>query len=262
MRGTAVICRRELAGLFLSPLAWILLFASVLLNGFLFSYVLTKSRDVTASLEYVFGDGLFFWGLMLVLAPLLAMRLLAEETASGTLEFLRTAPVSDVAVVLGKFLAGSVFMAVLWSSAFLYAGALELWGTSPDWGHVVTMFLGALLASSTFLAISLVTSSLTNTPLLSAFLSLMACVWWLILPMLVASLLAQMRGLLATVFGNARAVEGYVLAMLDRMSIFRHFGRSYFRGVLDTAEVVFFLTWIAFFLFLTTRALEARRWRG
>ena len=50
--------------------------------------------------------------------------------------------------------------------------------------------------------------------------------------------------------------------MLDRMSAFDHFGRSYHRGVLDSSEVIFFLTWIAFFLFLTTRTLEARRWRG
>jgi len=71
-----------------------------------------------------------------------------------------------------------------------------------------------------------------------------------------------MRVLLAQILGDAEAAGGFVTQMVDRMSVFHHFGRSYYRGVVDSAELCFFLTWIAFFLFLTTRTLEARRWRG
>ena len=178
MRGTLVIYCRELAVLFFSPLAWILLFVSLFLNGYLFSSILSNPfnpGDVNASFEFVFGGNFLFWGLMLILAPLLTMRLLAEEAANGTLEFLRTAPVSDASVVIGKFLAGTTFMAILWSSAFLYGAVLHLSDVPPDWGRVTAIYLGSVLASGLFIAIGLATSSLSNTPLVAAFLSLMAC---------------------------------------------------------------------------------------
>lgn len=262
MRGTIVIYRRELAGLFFAPLAWILLLVSLLLNGFLFSGILNATSDVTASLEYVFGGNYFFWMLILLLAPLLTMRLLAEEAANGTLEYLRTAPVSDAAVVTGKFLAGTSFLALLWSSCFVYALALQFWGVAPDWGQVLAIYVGSVLVSALFVSLGLVTSSLTNTPLIAAFLSFMGSLAWLLLPWMGAQLLRQMRTLFADAFGGAVQAENLILGLLDRMAAFAHFGRSYHRGVLDSSEVIFFLTWIAFFLFLTTRTLEARRWRG
>lgn len=265
MRGAFVIYRRELAVLFFSPLAWILLFVSLLLNGYLFSAMFSNAfnpGDVNASFEFVFGGNLLFWGLMWMLPPLLTMRLLAEEAASGTLEFLRTAPVSDAAVVGGKFLAGTTFMALLWSSAFLYAAAIQVLAIPPDWGRVTAIWVGAVLVSGLLVAIGLVTSSLTNTPLLAAFLSMMACLFWLTLPILGGWLLDQMGVLLADLFGSVEAVETWIVGGLDRMAVVKHFGNSYYHGVLDSSEVVFFLTWTAFFLFLTTRTLEARRWRG
>lgn len=262
MKGTLVIYRRELAGLFYSPLAWILLFVSLLLMGALFAQFLSFSMDVTASLELTYGGSALFWVLTLILAPLLTMRLLAEEAANGTLEYLRTAPVSDAAVVTGKFLAGTSFLALLWASCFLYAGALHVWGTAPDWGQVVATYIGMVLVSALFVAIGLVTSSLTNTPLIAAFLSFMGSMAWLLLPSMADQLLRQMRTLFADLFGGASQAEAWIRAVQDRMSAFHHFGRSYHRGVLDSSEVIFFLTWIVFFLFLTTRTLEARRWRG
>jgi len=263
VKGTLVIFRRELAGLFAAPLAWILLFVALLLNGYLFSLVLSQTQgDVTASLEFVFGGNFIFWALMLVLSPLLAMRLLTEEAASGTLEYLRTAPVSDAAVVLGKFLAGTGFMATLWSSLFIYAGALSIWGVSPDWGQVSAIFIGAVLSSALFVSIGLVACSLTNIPLLAAFLAFMACVWWVLLPSLGGLLLIQMRVLLADIFGSFETAEAWIGGALERMDVRRHFGNSYYQGVLDSAEIIFFLSWIGLFLFFTTRSLEARRWRG
>jgi len=262
VKGTLVIYGRELAGLFFAPLAWILLLVSLLLNGILFSGILNATSDVTASLEYVFGGNYFFWVLTLLLAPLLTMRLLAEEAANGTLEYLRTAPVSDAAVVTGKFLAGTTFLAILWSSCFAYALALQVWGVAPDWGQVLAIYVGSVLVSALFVALGLVTSSLTNTPLIAAFLSFMGSLAWLLLPWMGAQILRQMRTLFADVFGGAVQAENLIVGLLDRMAAFAHFGRSYHRGVIDSSEVIFFLTWIAFFLFLTTRTLEARRWRG
>lgn len=268
MRGTLVIYRRELGSLFATPLAWSLLFVTLLLNGYLISNYFSSLAsldapvDITAALELVFGGNILFWALILVLAPLLAMRLLAEESASGTLEYLRTGPVSDAAVVLGKFLAGLSFLAILWSSLLIYAGAIHLLGGPPDWGQVIAIYVGSVLASGIFVALSLVPSALTTTPILAAFLAFIGSLVWLLLPWVGDQLLVAMRGLLAQTFGGLDAAERFVRGLLERMSVLDHFWRSYHRGVLDSAEVVFFLTWTAFFLFLTTRTLEARRWRG
>ena len=265
MTGTLVVMRRELGALFFAPLAWILLFAALLLNGYVFASMLgnpLSPGDVTASLEFSFGGNLLFWGMLVVLAPLITMKLVTEETANGTLEYLRTAPVSDATVVTGKFLAGLVFMAVLWSSLPLYALAIQSQGVTPDWGQVLAIWVGTVLASGLFVALGMVASAATSTPLLGAFLAFTACLWWLLMPWIGAQLVQQLRPLLVDLFGSFARVEDVLLGILDRMAVFAHFGRSYFRGVLDSAEVAFFVTWTAFFLFLTTRVLEARRWRG
>lgn len=268
MRGTLVVYRREVGALFAGPLAWALLFVALLLNGAMLTLILTSQSagsggvDITATLELLFGQGILFWALMLVLPPLLAMRVLAEESASGTLEFLRTAPLSDAAVVLGKFLAALTFLALLWSSIFVYAAGMHLLGGPPDWGQVITIYIGILMVSGTFVALSLVPSAATGTPVLAAFLSFIGCLGWLLMPVIGARLLGSMRVLLADVFGGYDRAERFILEQLSRFDVGGHFINSYFKGVLDSAEVVFFLTWIAFFLFLTTRTLEARRWRG
>jgi len=263
VRGTFVILRRELGSLFFAPLAWILLAVSLLLNGYLFASVLGATRgDVTASLEFAFGGNLLFWGLIVVLAPLVTMRLVTEEASSGTLEYLRTAPVGDAAVVAGKFLAGTTFMAVLWLSGPVYAAAIHAQGVVPDWGQVVAIYLGAVLASALFLALGMMAGATTATPLLGAFLAFSACLSWLLLPWLGQELLGQIGPLLARLPGGAERAQDVLLGMLDRTAVIAHFQRSYFRGVLDSAEVAFFLTWTLFFLFLTTRVLEAKRWRG
>ena len=259
MSGTLVVMRRELGALFFSPLAWILLFAALLLNGLLFSQNLALIGDVTASIEFVFGGNFLFWGLVIVLAPLVSMRLITEESSNGTLEYLRTAPLSDAAVITGKFLAGLTFMAVLWSSAFLYAGAVQLQGLSPDWGQLVAIYVGIILASGLFVALGMTACATTNTPLLGAFLAFMACLWWLLMPWLGSQVLPQFIMLFGA---NAKEAEDVLAGILDRMAVMTHFGRSYFQGVIDSSELVFFTTWTIFFLFLTTRALEARRWRG
>ncbi len=268
MRGTLVVYRRELGALFAAPLAWLLLFIALLLNGALLTLLfssrasLSAPVDISAALEMLFGQGVLFWALMLVMPPLLAMRLLAEESASGTLEYLRTAPLSDAAVVVGKFLAGLSFMALLWSSIFVYSAGMAHFGTAPDWGQVVAIYVGTVLVSGIFVALSLVFSAATRTPILAAFLSFIGCLGFLLLPAIGARLLASMRVLMADAFGSYDRAERFLLDQLSRVDVAQHFIRSYFRGIIDSAEVVFFLTWIAFFLFLTTRTLEARRWRG
>lgn len=248
MAGVWTICRRELAGLFLGPLAWVLLCLALFLNGFYFTLYLGLSQgDVDGSLSLALGGSWLYWGILLLFPPLLTMRMISEEAKSGVLEFLLTAPVSDFAVVCGKLLAATAFLSLLWASALLYAGLLALLGAPPDWGALGVGFLGSVLASAFFCGIGLVASAGTQTPLLAAFLAFIASIALFSLP-LVADFLGS-------------PPDGALRAALAHFDVIAHFQGSFLRGVLDSASVVFFVVWTAFLLFLATRLLETRRWR-
>ena len=244
MTGTWTIYRRELAGLFFAPLAWILLCAALGLNGLLFLQAIEGTRgDVDATFRFVMGGSFAFWILVVFLPPLLTMRMLSEESRTGMLEFLLTAPVSDWAVVLGKFLAALTVMTVLWVATFVYGALVQSLGVGPDWPALAGAFVGAVLVSALFCALGLFVSSCTSTPILAAFLGFLLNVLVLLLPMLVGSLRSDL-----------------LVELVEPVDVIRHFQKSFQIGVLDTAVLVFFVAWSGAFLFLAARALEARRW--
>jgi len=245
MRGLTTIYRRELAALFLSPLAWALLAISLALGGWIFLSVVQETRgDITYSLSLAGGGSLHYWAYMLFLPPLLTMRMISEESRTGMLEFLLTAPVSDRSIVLAKFLAAVSFMGIFWLSTLVYAGALHVLGTPPDWPPVIGGYVGALLVSGLFTAIGLLSSALFGTPALAAFVALTASFAILVLPTL------------------ARLVQwGWLGSIVGAVDVVAHFQRSFLIGVLDTQVLVFFLAWTGLFLFLAIRAVEAKRWR-
>jgi len=248
MRGVLTIFRRELAGLFLGPLAWVLLLAAVLLNGALFVlYVDGSSGDIDSSLALSLGDSTPYWALMTVLPPLLTMRMISEESRAGMLEFLLTAPVTDWAIVVGKLLAASVFMGLLWSSTLFYGLAVALLGTPPDWPVLLGGCLGALLVSSLFCAIGLVASAGTSTPLLAAFLAFVFNIVLLLLPFLVKLVGAQ--------------PDNWGGEFSRRVDVIARVQGSFTMGVIDSSHVVFFVVWTAACVFLATRLVESRRWR-
>jgi ABC-2 type transport system permease protein len=247
MGGVWTIYRRELIGLFLGPLAWVLLGLALALDGFFFTYYLAGTGgDVNYALQLAGGGSLLWWALAILLPPLLTMRMISEEARTGTLEFLLTAPVRDGAVVLGKLMAATTVMAVLWSANVVYAATLSGLGVAPDWGPVWSTLLGALLVSALFCAIGLVTSAGTGTPLLAAFLAFCANLALLSLPFL--------RGLLVL------PPEHWFLSLLRHVDVVGQVQSSFLLGVIDTQHVAFFLVWTAFCAVLATRLLEARRW--
>ncbi|HTF91267.1 MAG TPA: ABC transporter permease [Planctomycetota bacterium] len=248
MSGTWTIFRRELSGLFFGPLAWVLLCAALLLNGALFVwYVGASGGDIDFSVSMIFGMGGAYWALMVVLPPLLTMKMISEESRAGLLEFLLTAPVSDWAVVLGKLLAATAFMALLWAVPLLYGSAVALLGASPDWPVLLGNYLGAVLVSGLFCGIGLVASAGTSTPLLAAFVAFVFNVVLLLLPFLKDLAGAQ--------------PENWRGAFFRRIDVGSRLQGSFSMGVIDTSHIVFFLVWTVFCVFLATRLVESRRWR-
>ncbi len=248
MRGLFAIYRRELAGLFLAPLAWILFCLTLLYNAFWFLHFLEKQTggEVNTALTLVLGGSWSFWILTLFLPPLLTMRMISEESRTGMLEFILTSPVSDAAVILGKALAATTFLGLVWLSVPLYGLCVQWLGAPPDWGIVATSWLGAVLVCALFSSIGLAFSALSGTPLIAAFLALVFNCILIFLPLFGRSA----RGL----------AEKPLLWTIEKVDVLGHFQGSFQTGALDSAHVVFFLAWTAAVLFLAVRIIESRRW--
>ena len=248
MNGMWTIFRRELAGLFLTPLAWVVLCLALLVQGgFFLLYLDGYDGDVNGALSLALGEGIGFWMLLAILPPLLTMRMISEEARSGVLEFLLTAPLPDWAVIVGKTLAATAFMVLLWSSNIVYALVLQGAGGSPDWGQVAGGLMGACLVSGLFCSVGIVTSAVCSTPLLAAFLGVVLNVAMVVFP----------------ITGNL--MPGPWRTWFDRLvqpfDLPAHLHTSFSQGAFDSADLVFFLVWISVALFTATRLVEARRWR-
>ena len=147
-------------------------------------------------------------------------------------------------MICGKFAAALTFMALLWGTVFVYAIVLAAQGASIDWGVVFTSWLGAVLCSALFCGTGLWMSSLTATPVVAAFAAVVLNLVIVLLP-----LLAGLSGV------------GFLAIASEAVDVPSHLRSAFLFGVVDSAYVTFFLVWTGFLLFLSTRALESRRWR-
>ncbi|QDU84772.1 ABC-2 family transporter protein [Planctomycetes bacterium Pla163] len=252
--GTWIVFRRELVGLFLQPLAWILLLLASLFQGLMFTsvYLPGQGGDVHRAALALLGGTEMFWILALVMTPLVTMRMISEEARSGVLEFLLTAPVPDVSVVLGKLLAATSFMGILWGSGFLPLIVSTIGGVPPDWSHLLVAYFGMVLVSALFCAVGLTMSALCATPILAAFLAFLAN-----LALMLSGIALRLTDAVPEEVVPRAAIEWIV----DKFDVVGRFQVSFVAGVLDSAHVAFFLAWTMAFVFLAVRMLEMRRWR-
>ncbi len=236
MRAIRALLYRELLSQFCSPIAYVALSVFLLLSGYFFSVILNVTQE--ASLRYAFGN---FSITLLFLAPLLTMRLISEEKKSGTLEILMTAPLAEWDVVLAKFLASWFLYLFIVAPTVLYLGFLMVYG-KPDLGPVATGYLGLVLMGAAFVAIGLFASSLTANQIIASAISFLILLgFWV----------------LGFATEDAASSVGKVLAYL---SLFEHFD-TFRRGILDTKDIVYYLSTTLLFLYLTVRVLESRRWK-
>lgn len=244
MSGVWTIAIREFRSFFRVPVGWLAIALYLFLSGMVFSSVLWPGTPAT--LREVFGWSQFF---LLALAPAVSMRLLSEEFRSGTYEPLMTAPVSDVAVTLGKFLGGLFFVLAMFAPTLLYFFALAgLSDPRPDFGPVLSGYVGLVLLAALYLSFGMLLSSLTANQTLafvSTFLLLM-------LYRVITSDRVVGSGLVPIPASVAHLLTA--ISPGPRLDDFA-------RGLIDTAHVVFFLAVSAWFLVLTFVSLETRRWR-
>ena len=242
MRNTLTIALKESRVYFSSPMAYVVGAMFLILTGIFFVDDVT-SKDVgtpfpAASIRGVISSASFF---IVFLAPLLTMRLLAEEQKMGTLELLLTAPVRDWEVVMGKYIAS--FLALVATIALsVYYVFLLYWFAQPDTGPILSSYLGLFLHGAAALAVGLLASSLSGNQIISAVIGIAV--------LLVFSLLDQVADLLS----------GVAEEVLNGVSMAAHFD-DFSKGVVDTSDIIYYLSLAAVFLFLTVRSLETRRWR-
>jgi ABC-2 type transport system permease protein len=178
----------------------------------------------------------------LIVLPMITMRTYSEEKRSGTMELLLTSPVTDFQIIMGKFLGAMGLYASMLGVTLLHV-ALLYWVSSPEWMPIATSYLGLLLMGGCFMSVGLLISSFTKNQIVAvvATFAVFMMLW--------------MINWIASFMGPTSQ------AILNYMSITGHL-EDFMAGVIDTKHLVYYLSFIAFGLFLTARSVDTERWRG
>jgi len=259
MRNILAIVERELRAYFNSPIAYVVLTIFVFLSGLFFRSILAQVMEMGLMSQMQaqqFGPrpmdmpGMISRGflstmsvILLFIMPMLTMGLFSEEKKRGTIELLLTAPLTDLQVVLGKFLAAASFFVILLSTTWIPMAVLYLY-SDPASGPILTAYLGLLLYGLAIVAVGLFISTLTENQIIAAVLSFgTIMVLWLV----------------DVVANNAESPASK--AVLTYLSILSHLD-DFMKGVLSTSHIIFYVSLMLVGLFLTYRSIDSLRWRG
>ncbi len=230
------IAKKELMTYFKSPVAYIILIITIALFNIFFFMIIDQNRE--ASLRDVFQVMEFMF---VFLAPLLTMGVFSEEKSTGTMEFLMTAPLTNTAIVLGKYLGVLFFFSIMLSMTFVYYGIIEYFGT-PDRLTTLTGYLGVWLEGAFFLAIGVMTSSWTRNQIVSAMTS------YVILFLIYFSITFT------------KYFSGSAEIIIRQISTWSHL-ENFAVGIITIGDLVYYLSGIFICIVLTRLSIENRLWR-
>lgn len=256
MRNIYPIFKKEVASYFSSPIAYIVITIFLLISGYLFysgfaffSLISLRSMGNPAILGKLnINEGVIkpLYGnmsiILLLMMPLLTMKLFSEEKKSGTIELLLTYPIKDLEAILGKFFAClSLLFSMLLSTA-LYPLLLILFA-KPEIGPILSIYLGLFLMGTAFISLGILASSLTENQIIAATITF-GTLFFLFL-------IGWASSFVGSLFGK----------ILEHLSIMNHF-TNFSKGIIDTKDIIFYINFTIFSLFLTSRSLESKKWRG
>ncbi len=237
MKNTIAIAWREIKTYFTSPMAYIIMAVYSALAAYYFVTSISGVLPEATIRGFLIPSTLIFS----LLSPLITMRLLAEEQKLGTLELLMTSPLKEYEIVLGKFIASLLTLVSILVPTLYLVMLLAMFG-SPDLGPIFTGYLGLILFGMATLSLGLFASSLSPNQIVGAVLAMGVLI------------------ILSVIDLASNYVGGIFVTIVDQVSITNHF-EDFSRGIIDTHDVVYYLLFTAFLLFLTIRSLESRRWR-
>ena len=237
MRNIIAIFKREFRAYFDSPIAYIFITAFLVISMWIFF----KGFFLIGQVMMRGYFSLLPW-LFLFFVPAVTMRLWAEEKKLGTLEVLMTLPVKDYEVILGKYLAAYLFLGLTILLSITLPITLAILG-EPDLGPIIGGYVGAMFMGGAYLAIGLFASSLSENQIVAFILGIAFC--------FALFIIGENFVLLA--------VPSRLAALLSQLGLGSHF-ESIGRGVIDTRDIIYYLSVIGFFLFLNIRSLESRKW--
>lgn len=236
MRTTLAICQREFKAYFNSPVAYFVIAIFLVMVGILF-FIPFFSQDKVSMRDF-FGLVPF---LMIFFAPAITMRLIAEERRAGTIELLITMPVRDADVIVGKFLAALGLFVVALILTLPYAISISTLG-DLDWGPVIGGYIGLLFLGSAYLALGLLASSWSENQIVSFVIAMFLSMFFLMVDRFMAFL------------------PNTIAPIVEYISFGAHI-RNAARGLIDSRDVIYFLSFTGLALVLAFRSLESRRWR-
>ena len=258
MRNAWTIAKREFAHYFVSPVAYTVALMFLGILGLLFFVNISVSSQQSAfgggggqaTMQFVFGP---LGSLILFFVPVLTMRLLSEEQSKGTLELMLTAPIREWELILGKWLGAWFFGLCLVASTAVYALVLYAYG-SPDPGPIATGYLGLALMIGSLMAIGVLASSLTGNLIVAVAIGYaFTLMIWII------GIAADPLQSLAA--GMTNGSNNAIVSLLQYIDFSGHFQNTFNRGVINTSDIVYFVSVIVLSLFFATRVVETRRWQ-
>jgi ABC-2 type transport system permease protein len=249
------IAQKELRSYFASPIAYLVIGFFALLYGYF--YAVMVRYFISASMQGMMAGGQQAMNinqdllrpvlqnatvLLLFVLPAMTMRTYAEERRSGTIELLLTSPLSDLQIIMGKFLGALTLYSVMLAVTLIHVAILFVYG-NPEWKPIVTSYVGLLLLGGSFLAVGLFISTLTTNQIVayivtfSVFLMLWIISW----------------------MGSFSS--GWLTETTRYLSVIEHFD-DFSKGIVDTTHIVYYLSLITLGLFLTAKSVDTERWRG
>ena len=256
MRNMLAIASKELRSYFAGPIAYIAIGLWALLYGYFYVAILQffvrnsmqmmgqmggpQSMNVNQQLIRPLLQNVTI--MMLFVLPMVTMRTYSEEKRSGTIELLLTSPLSDLQIIMGKFLGAMGLYAVMLLVTVPHIALLFIYG-NPEWKPILTAYLGLLLLGGCFISLGLLISSLTKNQIVAGMVTFAVFLMlWII-----------------TWIGS---FSGPTVDQLTKyLSIIDHLD-DFSKGVLDTKHLIYYVSFITFGLFLTAKSVDSERWRG
>ena len=256
MRNTLAIAQKELRSYFASPIGYIVLGFFALLYGYFYvtmlNYFVRQSMQMTqfgGSPEGLNVNQIMLRPLLqnvtiliLFLMPMVTMRSYAEEKRSGTIELLLTSPLTDMQIIVGKFLGALSLWAAALAISAVHIALLFIYG-NPEWKPIVTAYIGLLLMGGCFISVGLLISSLTSNQIVAGIAT-----FGVFLLLWIINWIGSFSG------PTVDKVTQY-------LSIVDHFD-DFAKGVIDTSHLIYYFSFISFGLFLTAKSVDSERWRG